>query len=169
MAGKVRTRSTSIRRGVSRAAASAAALDLQQFLPHRLAVLADQVSRAVAAIYSEQFDLSREEWRILAALGLHGELAATSIERIITLDKMQVSRAMQRLEARALIMRRAATEDRRSKCVRLTDAGRALYAEIVPRVKAREKEILQGVSRADAAALDRIIKRLTAAVKRMQP
>ncbi len=158
-----------VRRGNGRAADSAAPLDLQQFLPYRLAVLADQMSRALAAIYSEQFDLSREEWRIMAALAQHGEQPTTHIGRIVTLDKMQVSRAMQRLEARALISRRTAPDDRRNKSVRLTSAGRALYADIVPRVLAREKDIIQSLSGPDAAALGRIIECLTAATARMQP
>lgn len=169
MTERIRSRIASRRKSRGLSAELPAPLDLQQFLPYRLAVLADQVSRALAAIYSEQFDLSREEWRILAALGQHGEQPTTGVGRITTLDKMQVSRAMQRLEARSLIARRTAVEDRRNKSVRLTDAGRALYAEIVPRVRAREREILQSLSGPDAAALGRIIDRLTAAVARMQP
>ena len=169
MTGTVRTAAETDRRGSREKQEPVSPLDLQQFLPYRLAVLADQVSRAIAAIYSEEFDLSREEWRILAALGLHGEQATRDIGRITTLDKMQVSRAMQRLEARTLIRRRTATEDRRNKRVSLTEAGRRLYSEIVPRVRAREKEILKSLSGPDADALNRIMDRLTAAVARMQP
>jgi DNA-binding MarR family transcriptional regulator len=169
MTGTLRTAAVSGGRGSRERGEDVEPLDLQEFLPYRLAVLADQVSRAIAAIYSEQFDLSRDEWRILAALGLHGEQATRDIGRITTLDKMQVSRAMQRLEARALIRRRTAAEDRRNKRVQLTAAGRSLYAEIVPRVRAREKEILDSLSGADADALTRIMDRLSASVARMQP
>ena len=43
-------------------------MELQQFLPYRLAVLADAVSRSMAAVYRQRFELSRDEWRLLAAL-----------------------------------------------------------------------------------------------------
>ena len=35
---------------------------------HTIAVLADAVSRSMAAVYRQRFDLSRDEWRLLAAL-----------------------------------------------------------------------------------------------------
>ena len=43
-------------------------MELQQFLPYRLAVLADAVSRSMSAVYRQRFELSRDEWRLLAAL-----------------------------------------------------------------------------------------------------
>ena len=43
-------------------------LDLDAFLPYQLAVLAEAVSRSMSQIYAQRFDLSRDEWRVLAAL-----------------------------------------------------------------------------------------------------
>ncbi len=71
---------------------------LQHFVPYRLAVLAEQISRAVGAVYAGRFSLTRPEWRVLAALGEHGEMAGTDIARFSALDKMAVSRAVASLE-----------------------------------------------------------------------
>jgi DNA-binding MarR family transcriptional regulator len=139
-----------------------ASLDLQRFFPYRLAVLADAVSRAVAEIYAVRFDLTRPEWRILAGLGSGGAMRAIDLGRATTLDKMQVSRAMQLLERRGLVARAEDAEDRRNKRVRLTRTGRSLYERIVPLALEREKAILASLSAGDRAALVRIVGRLLA-------
>lgn len=144
--------------------AVAADLDLQTFFPYRLAVLADEVSREVSAIYTERFELTRHEWRILAVLGGAGEKATKDIGRITTLDKMQVSRAMQQLETRGLIRRREDESDRRNKTVALTTAGRTLYRRIVPLALAREAEILASITPQERQVLDDVMSRLLTAL-----
>lgn len=49
-------------------------MKLQQFMPYRLAVVAEAVSRAIADVYRERFGLTRDEWRVLAALAEAGEM-----------------------------------------------------------------------------------------------
>jgi DNA-binding MarR family transcriptional regulator len=156
------------RAGAAPHEAANAGLDLQSFFPYRLAVLADAVSQAVAEIYAVRFDLTRPEWRILAALGSGGGIRASDISRSTTLDKMQVSRAMQRLERRGVIARAEDESDRRNKRVRLTRAGRSLYERIVPLALERESEILASLGREDRAALDRIVDRLLARSRALQ-
>ena len=100
--------------------ASDGALDLQHFFPYRLAVLAEEVSRTVAQLYSDRFDLTRHEWRVLAALGINRQMAAKDIADYSTLDKMSVSRAVAALEAKAYLAREEDPADRRNKILRLT-------------------------------------------------
>ncbi|MDU6750201.1 MAG: MarR family transcriptional regulator, partial [Bradyrhizobium sp.] len=102
-------------------------LKLQEYFPYRLARLAEQVSLAVAEVYADRFALSRQEWRILAALGEQPRLPTKQIGRLTTLDKMNVSRAMQSLEARGIVSRSRDPEDGRERIVTLTAAGRGLY------------------------------------------
>jgi DNA-binding MarR family transcriptional regulator len=139
---------------------SSGALDLQHFFPYRLAVLAEEVSRTVAQLYSDRFDLTRHEWRVLAALGINRHMAAKDISDYSTLDKMSVSRAVAALEAKAYLTREEDAADRRNKILRLTPAGRALYQKIVPLARARERHILDALTAAERTALDAIMKKL---------
>ena len=131
--------------------------DLTRFFPYRMAVLAERVSLAVARLYADRFDLSRAEWRVLAALGTNPTMAAKDIGPYSTLDKMQVSRALARLETRRLIRRESDPADRRAKILRLTPAGRRLFAEIVPLVRACETDLLASLSPAERALLERFM------------
>ncbi|QWG11282.1 winged helix DNA-binding protein [Bradyrhizobium sediminis] len=140
--------------------ASDGVIDLQRFFPYRLAVLAEEVSRTVAQLYSDRFDLTRHEWRVLAALAANRQMAAKDVAGYTTLDKMSVSRAVAALETKAYLTREEDPADRRNKILRLTPAGRALYQKIVPLARARERHILDALTSAERAALDVIMKKL---------
>ncbi|MDE2378426.1 MarR family winged helix-turn-helix transcriptional regulator [Bradyrhizobium sp.] len=148
-------------KGSGPASGADAALDLQQYFPSRLARLAEQVSLAVAEVYAERFSLSRHEWRVLAILGARAEIATKEIGPLATLDKMQVSRAVQGLEARGIVSRKHDPADRRELIVSLTTDGRALYRQIVPLALAREAELLAVLSPDEIAALDRVMRKLS--------
>ncbi|WP_257193429.1 MULTISPECIES: MarR family winged helix-turn-helix transcriptional regulator [unclassified Bradyrhizobium] len=139
-------------------------LDLQQYFPYRLARLAEQVSLAVAEVYSERFELTRQEWRVLAILGLRAEIATKEIGPLTTLDKMQVSRAVQGLQSRGIASRKHHPDDRRELIVALTPAGRALYRKIVPFALARETELLGVMTAEEVKVLDRVMHKLSAAL-----
>jgi DNA-binding MarR family transcriptional regulator len=138
---------------------------LAQSLAYRLVVLAERVSRAVAQDYETEFQLSRPEWRVLAALAANGAMTAKALGPYSTLDKMQISRALQKLEAHGHVERRAHATDGRSTVLSLTRAGQALYQRIKPRVQAREAEILGALSAKERAALSDMIDRLRAQVE----
>ena len=65
--------------GVDHTGHDHAALDLDQFLPYRLSVLTNRISRGLAALYSERFDISVTEWRVIAVLGRYPGLSANNV------------------------------------------------------------------------------------------
>ena len=142
-------------------------MNLQAFFPYRLAVLANAVSQVMAQVYGERFALSRDEWRVIAALQERGEMRTTEVIAHTTLDKMQVSRAVTRLESDGLIARVEAAEDRRNRVLSLTTAGKALVKKIVPLVLAREEFLLARLSAEERSALDTAMRKLQAAAEQL--
>jgi len=134
--------------------------DLTRFMPYRLAVLADDVSATIAQVYVDRFDLTRDQWRILAWLGKHAEMQAKEVGRSAGLDKMQMSRALARLEEKKLVSIKPDAQDRRGNILQLTKQGRALYDKITPLVTAREDYLLAALTPDETAALDTIIDKL---------
>lgn len=143
-------------------------MQLQQFLPYRLAVLADAVSRSMAAVYRQRFDLSRDEWRLLAALAEGGRIQAAEAAQITTLDKMQASRALRSLESRGLVARHTDETDRRHVIVQLLPAGRALLRQLAPMVLAREAYLLDALDADERAVLDRALGKLLQRARALQ-
>ncbi|MDA7430347.1 MarR family transcriptional regulator [Primorskyibacter aestuariivivens] len=140
-------------------------MQLEGFFPYRLAVVADGFSRQLTEVYQRDFGLSREEWRFLFLLADTGSLTSRDLARLGTLDKVQVSRAADRLEAKALIIRAPSPGDRRLKLYTCTDAGRRLFHEVFDRVNAQADQILARMSVEDRAALERGLSTLARATK----
>ncbi|MFJ3055456.1 MarR family winged helix-turn-helix transcriptional regulator [Herbaspirillum sp. NPDC087042] len=128
-------------------------MKLQAFFPYQLAQLAEAVSRSVATVYADRFGLSRDEWRILAALAEEGQMKATDLVPHTSLDKMQVSRALAKLEEAGLILREPSADDARARIVKPTAQLRRLYKKIVPMVEEREAYLLAALSKAEREVL----------------
>ncbi|MDP4593554.1 MAG: MarR family winged helix-turn-helix transcriptional regulator [Beijerinckiaceae bacterium] len=148
--------------------ADSAILQLDSFLPYRLNVVTQAVSQALARLYSEEFDISVPEWRILAALGesriAHGAgwpgMTARDLTQHSRMGKVMVSRAAATLLDRRILAKRANHTDRRESFLRLTAKGAKIYAAIVPRAQAFQASLEVGLSRRDAAAFDRVVLHL---------
>ncbi|ABD05613.1 transcriptional regulator, MarR family [Rhodopseudomonas palustris HaA2] len=140
-------------------------LDLFSFVPFQLNRLAAEVSAALAGEYQQRYGLDIPGWRILATLGFRDDACtAQFISQCTRTHKSTISRAVTALLERELIERVENEDDRREFRLRLTAKGRALYHELVPRLKRKEQEILSCLSareRTDlAAALGKIERHL---------
>jgi DNA-binding MarR family transcriptional regulator len=150
-------------------AAGSAPLELAVFVPYRLSVLANRVSRQLAALYAERCGISIAEWRAIAVLGLHPEVSADFVSRMTDMDRVTVSRAVARLLGRKLITRRVDRRDRRCSVLRLSAAGRRVYGEIVPLARDYERSLLAALEEDERAALERalaVLETRTAALDR---
>lgn len=135
-------------------------MKLQTFFPYQLAQLAEAVSRSVASVYADRFGLSRDEWRILAALAEESQMQASDLVPHTSLDKMQVSRALARMEQDGLVVRQPSPEDARARLVKPTAQGRKLYRKIVPMVQEREADLLQTLSCTERETLMRAMEKI---------
>ncbi len=142
-------------------------LDLEHFLPYRLSVLSNLVSSAIASIYAERYALGMTEWRVLAVIGPSPGLTASEVVERTAMDKVAVSRAVDRLVKSERISRREDSNDRRRSRLRLTRQGRAVYAQVVPAALALEQRLLCSLSPADRQELDRLLDLLGEAAHRL--
>jgi DNA-binding MarR family transcriptional regulator len=142
-----------------------AKLDLFRFVPFRLNRLAAEVSAALSSEYQERYGLDIPEWRVLATLGFRDDAcSAQYISHCTRTHKSTISRAVTALMQRQLVERVENEDDRREFSLRMTRKGRALYEELIPRLKRREREILSCLTAKErenfALALGKIEKRL---------
>ncbi|WP_424810973.1 MarR family winged helix-turn-helix transcriptional regulator [Roseococcus sp. YIM B11640] len=130
---------------------------LEDFLPYRLSVAANRVSRLFASRYGREFGLTIPEWRVMAVLGRFGPLPAREIAARTAMDKVKVSRAVALLLDRRLVLRRADRADARLQWLDLSAAGARMHAAIVPMARALEDELLAGLDAAEVAVLRRAL------------
>ena len=136
-------------------------LVLEHFLPYRLSVLSNTVSREIARRYEQRFGLSIPQWRVMAVLGRFPDLTASAVVEKTAMDKVMVSRAVAGLAAAGHLNRTPDPGDRRRAALRLSASGRAVYEEIVPVAQAYETELLAALPPDARAAFDALITALT--------
>ncbi|MEP6829445.1 MAG: MarR family winged helix-turn-helix transcriptional regulator [Rhizomicrobium sp.] len=142
-------------------------LDLDGFVPYRLSVLTNRVSGAIARHYSERFDLSVPEWRVIAVLGQAPGLSAREVAERTAMDKVQVSRAVQSLLAAKRLTRAAHVEDGRITHLSLSAKGQAIYNDVVPLALSLEKQFLSVLSAGEQKSLDTLLTKLSRHMNRM--
>jgi DNA-binding MarR family transcriptional regulator len=136
-------------------------LDLERFLPYRLSVLSNKVSRAIARNYSERFNLSIHEWRVMAVLGLYPGISAVQVCEKTAMDKVQVSRAVASLQKKKHVERDTAQSDRRIFHLRLSKSGYEIYDQIIPLAQSFEKQLVSALNASEIAQLNALLAKLS--------
>jgi DNA-binding MarR family transcriptional regulator len=144
-------------------------LKLEEFLPYRLSILSNTVSRAIANSYAERFDLSISEWRVIAVLCRFPGISAAQVAERTAMGKVAVSRAVSRLINADRIQRRFADADRRRSILELTEQGHAIYDEIRPIAQRYEDTLLNDMSDAEKRQLDALLTKLTNTAETLKP
>lgn len=134
-------------------------LILDEYMPYRLSVASNAVSRLIARAYEDRFGLSIPQWRLMAVLA-EKPMTQQAIVARTAMDKVTVSRAAQGLLIRHLVVRTAHEVDGRSHILALSEQGQELHAEIAPLALAYEAALLSGLSPSEVETLKRLLARL---------
>ena len=135
-------------------------LELEQFLPYRLNVVAEAVSRSLSRLYEERHGISIAEWRVIATLGQYPRMTAKQIGAHSRMHKTKVSRAVARMSDRGLIERAVNSRDQRETFLELTAQGREVYEDLVPRALAFAEDLGESFSAEERAVLDKLLTKL---------
>jgi len=125
-------------------------------------VLANLISRAFAGKLDRSFGMSVAEWRVMLTLHRHPGLTAAEITSRWAMDKMAISRAIQRLRAAGYVRRDRDPDDRRSFRLSLTDPGTRLHQSVLPMANDRYRAFLSCLSREESATLRQALRKLIA-------
>ena len=90
-------------------------------------------------------------------------LTAAEVTERTAMDKVQVSRAVARLQKTHRIEKRAVEGDRRARRLYLTENGFHVYAQIVPMARDHEQRVTASLSAAERLQLDRLLDKLVTA------
>jgi DNA-binding MarR family transcriptional regulator len=140
---------------------------LEEFLPYRLSVASNRVSRLFARRYSESFGLTIPEWRVLAVIGRFGTLSPSAVCEWTAMDKVKVSRAAASLVSRGLLRQNQDPSDGRGRLLRLTRKGTTVHGGVVPLARELEATLAAGLTKSEWAALNKALVAVTEHVQTM--
>lgn len=134
--------------------------ELSDFLPYRLAILSERVSRRLSLDYGRTHGIAMAEWRVLVHLGRCKAASVREIHNYANLEKPRVSRAVKKLSESGLVRKSESKEDHRLVSISLTKKGHAALQEILTNALALENRLLNALSEEERAALDTISEKL---------
>ncbi|ASM56051.1 hypothetical protein PNIG_b0467 [Pseudoalteromonas nigrifaciens] len=137
------------------------ALDLETFLPYRLANLASKMSEEFAPVYQQQSDLTIPQWRILFNLAQFGQSHAKALCVQAAMDKSTVSRAIKALNDKHYVVSLVNPDDKRASLLALSGQGWRLYQQLAPAALAWEKNLLGILTQAEYQTLLSCLDKLT--------
>jgi len=133
---------------------------LEDFIPHKLAVVANRLSQSIGQLFERQFNIQVPEWRILMALYAYGNLVFNEVVERTSMDKARVSRAHRRLVDLGMIDVVVDPSDGRKVILSLTEKGMEMCGEILPEAAAREAWFLAALDNHEHRQLDIILDKL---------
>lgn len=120
-------------------------LDLRDFVPFQMSVIASRVFQMIAADSGVQMP----EWRIIMALPRHQPCSSNDLCKLTSMDAARVSRAQRRLEDLGLVEVQQDRIDRRRLVVQLSESGMREYERLLAVARDAENEMLDGLDPVD--------------------
>ena len=129
---------------------------LDDLLLYRLNRVVSTAGTVVVRLCEGRYGITRREWRALAWLGREEGVADDALARL-----------GEALQAKGLLHRLTGEADRREVRLTLTPAGRALYDELMPQVRAINRELLSVLRPSETQVLDAALGRLQQRAERL--
>ena len=134
---------------------------------YRFAINADYYARWLAAMYRPAYGISPAEWKVMAQLAAHAPMSATEAGRRTSLMPDKVTRAVDSLVAKGLVLRRLDGDDKRRVVLSLSAKGKRAYRAIDRVRYAIESEMLAALKPEEFAALHRMLEKIEFRVQAM--
>ena len=140
-------------------------------LSESIGYLVRGVTRALRARFNRNLEaagleITSDQWAILVTLQ-HGDgRSQTDLGYVVMQDKTAVTRMVDDLEARGLVVRIPDGADRRRRLIYLTRPGRHVYQRLLPVVEMTLAEAQQDVDDADMATCKQVLRQVMANLER---
>ena len=115
-----------------------------------------RMQQIAVALFMEEcraHDLTPVQYAALIAIRTHPGIDATRLSAVIAFDRSTLGSVIERLQAKQLIERKPAAEDKRVKLLHLTRSGAALLRDIMPSVDRAQARMLQPLKPTDRKTL----------------
>lgn len=144
---------------MTKSRSSGAAIDLGELPGHHIRRL-QQIAVAVFLQEAGPTGVTPVQYAAMQAVANQPALDQRTLAGQIGLDTSTVAGVVDRLEARGLMLRQASPADRRVRLLRLTPAGEATLAAVIPAMQRAQQRILAPLPAAQRREFMRMLKRL---------
>ncbi|MGC5223474.1 MarR family winged helix-turn-helix transcriptional regulator [Micromonospora sp. DT81.3] len=135
-------------------------IDSENFTPRLLALLSNALVWRESRLLRRAFNLGTNDWRVISALSIRPGATSTEISEFVAMNKAVVSKSVNTLIARSLIV--PADGPRGSRPLYLTRSGAEMHAQMKPISLRGQEIVLSDLSADEVALLNALLLRLLA-------
>ncbi len=117
--------------------------------------LADEFNRRL-----QENGTTRVQWIALFYIGKAGEISQKELSNYMDIKESSMVRLIDRMEKEELVERRKDSEDRRITKIILTDKGKFLKEELMPRGQEFQDDVLKGISKENLEIFKEVLQRM---------
>lgn len=140
--------------------ASRVRLNLKERAAYRFLHLAGQVMRSLAEMYGPRYGLTIGTWKVLSMIGAYGPMSASELGKHTSLEPDKVTRTVDNLVKRNLVVRREDPADRRRVILTLSAKGKMVNNSIEQVRCCIEVDFLSGLDDRELETLYCILDKL---------
>jgi DNA-binding MarR family transcriptional regulator len=111
-------------------------------------------------MYMQEFGLTLSQWKVLPIIGYCAPMSAKEVGERTSLEPEKVTRAVDGLAARGLVIRRADLEDRRRVVLSLATKGKEIFRKSEEIRGAIEREFLDALQPKEKAMFHNLLDKL---------
>lgn len=137
------------------------AIDLRRQPGHSIRRL-QQIAFAVFMQEAASAGTTPVQYAVLQALSDAPGIDQRTLARAVSLDTSTIGGVVDRLEARALLVRSLSPQDRRVRLLHLTDAGESLRRDLLPTMLHAQQRMLDPLTAPERALFMEMVQRVIA-------
>jgi DNA-binding MarR family transcriptional regulator len=127
----------------------------EKSLLNKIARVANSLEREVESELKVSFALTFSQFRLLDGLAVLGEASQRELAGYLSVTPAVVTRQVEALGARGLVIQRPHPKSKRENVIALTDRGKQAVGEAAALMSRRQKELFERLSVQDEAAFKR--------------
>ncbi len=135
-------------------------LELGERASYRFSILSARQVTQMAGVTLKQFGLTGNTWRVLSIIGYYGPMSATEVCEHASLEADKVTRAVDILSCKKIVLRRRNRRDRRKVVLSLSARGRRVYNEIERHRHVMELDLMSVLDADERDALYEILDKI---------
>lgn len=116
--------------------------------------------RFVQNTHESGFDISLDQWMVLGPIWQRGDASHKELGELCLKDKTSITRIINALEKKSLVVRVQDQIDQRIKRVVLTNAGKQLFYDVLPVMEKTRKEVNKGIPDKEIENIKDILSRI---------
>jgi len=141
-------------------------IDPENFTPRLLALLSNALVWRESHELRRRFGLGTNDWRVISAVAMRPGMAATDVSEFIGVNKAVVSKSVNTLVARDLIV--LLDGPRGSRPMYLTRAGAEMHDDMLPISMRGQEIVLAHLTQSEIERLNELLRRMLDETRELQ-